>query len=84
MALFLGFYPYARSISQFHSYKELEYGYDVLWMGIFDVTSFGNLNEVWIARMFWPSVCCAAVAFVGAGLLWWMRNRPRHDRPDAA
>jgi tetratricopeptide (TPR) repeat protein len=84
MALFLGFYPYARSISQFHSYKELEYGYALVWMGLYGVTRFGNLNDVWLSQMFWPTVWCAAVALVGAFVLIWMRGRPRPDNPDAA
>ena len=84
VALFLGFYPYARSISEFHSYKELEYGYVLVWFGVYDVTRFGNLYDVWLTHMFWPTVWCAAVAFVGAGVLWWVRSRPHPDRPDAA
>lgn len=84
IALFLGIYPYARSISQFHSYKELEYGYAPVWMGLYDVTRLGNVNDVWLSQMFWPTVWCAAVALLGAGLLWWMRHRPRPDHPDAA
>jgi hypothetical protein len=84
IALFLGYYPYARSIAQFHSYKDLEYGYVLVLMGLYNVTRFGNLNDVWLSHMFWPSVWCAAVALVGAGLLWWMRDRPRPDHPDAA
>jgi hypothetical protein len=84
ITLFLGFYPYARSIAGYHSYKELEYGYAPVLMGLYDVTRFGNLNDVWLSRMFWPVIWCAAVAFVGAGLLWWMRHRPRPDNPDAA
>lgn len=84
IALFLGYYPYARSIAQFHSYKDLEYGYAPVLMGVYNVTRFGNLNDVWLSHMFWPTVWCAAVALVGAGLLWWMRDRPRPDHPDAA
>jgi hypothetical protein len=84
IALSLGYYPYARSIAQFHSYKDLEYGYAPVLMGLYNVTRFGNLNDVWLSHMFWPTVWCAAVALVGAGLLWWMRDRPRPDHPDAA
>jgi len=84
IALFLGYYPYARSIAQFHSYKELEYGYVPVLMGLYNVTSFGNLNDVWLSRMFWPTVWCAAIALLGAGLLWWMRGRTRPENPDVA
>ena len=84
VALFLGFYPYARSISQFHSFKELEYGYVLVWMGVYDVTRFGNLYDVWLTHMFLPTVWCVVVVLFGAGLLWWMRSRPRPDRSDAA
>ena len=83
MALFLGFYPYARSIAQFHSYKELEYGYAPVLMGLYDVTRFGNLNDVWLLHMFWPTVWCALVALVGACVLAWVHSHPRPDRPDA-
>jgi len=84
IALFLGYYPYARSIAQFHSYKDLEYGYAPVLMGLYNVTRFVNLNDVCLSHMFWPTVWCAAVALFGAGLLWWMRDRPRPDHPDAA
>lgn len=84
IALFLGFYPYARSIAQFHSYKELEYGYAPVLMGVYDVMRFGNLYDVWLTQMFWPVVWCAVVAFLGAGTLWWVRSRPHPDNPDAA
>jgi hypothetical protein len=84
MALFLGFYPYARSITQFHSYNDLEYGYVPVLLGVYDVARFGNLNDVWLFQMFWPLVWCVVVALVGAGFLAWMRSRPRPDSPDAA
>ncbi len=84
IALFLGYYPYARSIAQFHSYKDLEYGYVPVLMGLYNVTRFGNLNYVWLSRMFWPSVWCAAAALAGASLLWWLRHCTRLDHSDAA
>jgi tetratricopeptide (TPR) repeat protein len=84
IALFLGYYPYAGSIAQFHSYMDLEYGYAPVLMGLYNVTRFANLNDVWLSHMFWPTVWCAAVALVGACLLRWMRGRPRPDNPDAA
>ena len=84
IALFLGYYPYARSIGNMHSYKELEYGYAPILMGLYNFTRFSPILDFWIARMFWPAVYCAALALVGAGLLWWVRHRPRPDRPDAA
>ncbi|HKW62512.1 MAG TPA: hypothetical protein VJN89_08215 [Candidatus Acidoferrum sp.] len=84
IALFLGFFPYAQSIAQFHSYKELEYGYAPILMGVYDVTRFGNLNDVWLSHMFWPVVWCAAVALLGACVLVWVHSRPSPDRPGAA
>ena len=83
-ALFLGFYPYARSIAQFRSSQELEYGYVPVFIGLSAVPRFGNLNKLWLSGMFWPTVWCVVVAFLGAGLLWWVRHRPRPDNPDAA
>jgi len=84
VALFLGYYPYARSIAQINSYQELEYGYVPVLMGLDDLTSFVPLTDFWVAHMFWPSLWCAAVALAGACLLWWVRRLTRPDRPDAA
>jgi hypothetical protein len=83
VALFLGYYPYARSIGELHSYQELEYGYAPVLMGFYDLTGFGYLNDVW-PHMFWPAIWSAFVALVGLCLLWWVRHRERPDRPDAA
>lgn len=84
VALFLGYYPYARSIAQIHSYQELRYGYALVLMGFYDLTKFGYLNDVWLSEMFWPSLWSAFVALVGLCLLWWVRHRGRPDRSDAA
>lgn len=81
IALVLGYYPYERSIAQFHCYKDLEYGYAPVLMGLYKVTSLRSNADVWLFHMFWPSVWCVAVALVGACLLWWVRGR---TRPDAA
>ncbi len=84
ISLFLGYSPLAGSIAQFHSYKDLEYGYVPVLMGLYDVTRFSPAVDVWLSRMFWPSVWCAAVALVGGCLLWWVRGRTRLDHTDAA
>jgi hypothetical protein len=84
VALFLAYYPYVQSIGDIHSSKELEYGYAPILMGLYNFTRFSPILNFWIARMFWPAIYCAAVALVGAGLLWLVRHRPRPDNPDAA
>lgn len=78
MAVFLGYYPYARSIGEMHSYQELEHGYVPVLAGLYHVTSFG-LNEVLVSHMFWPSIWSAFVALFGLCLLWWVRHRERPD-----
>jgi hypothetical protein len=82
VGVFLGYYPYARSIAEIHSYQELEYGYVPVLMGL-DLTPLGNLNEVWLSHMLLPSIWSAFVALVGLCLLWWVRHRGRPDRSDA-
>ena len=84
VALFLGYYPYARSIAEMHSYQELEYGYVPVLMGFYNVTGFANLSDVWLSHMFWPSIWSAFVALIGLCLLWWVRHRERPVRSDPA
>ena len=81
--LFLGYYPYARSIAQIHSFNELEQGYGLFIWNLYNGLDLGGFSEPWLTTMFWPLVWCALVAIVGASSLWLMR-RWRHDRPDAA
>jgi len=83
-ALFLAYYPYARPIAQYGSMHELLEGFGPFLMGVYNFVPIGSIiNEVWLQRMFWPSVWCAAVALAGASLLWWVR-RLRSNRADAA
>ena len=84
VAVFLGYYPYVRSLREIHSYKDLEYAYFPIQMAFYNATHFRSTADVWLAHMFWPVVWCAAVAFLGAGMLWWMRHRPRPDNSNAA
>lgn len=83
LALFLGYYPYARSITQYASVEELQKRYGPFFMSVWGFPDFGSLMEVYLPRMFWPAVWCALVAIAGACALWLMR-RLRSDRPDAA
>ena len=84
VALFLGYYPYACSLAQIHSFQELEYGYLPVLMSLYNLTPVGNLNDVWLSHMFWPAIWSAFVALVGLCLLWWVRHRARPDRSEAA
>jgi hypothetical protein len=81
-ALFLGYYPYARHIGQYASVLELQEGFGPFFMSVYGFPDFGAFTEIWL--MFWPTVSCAAIALLGAGLLWWMRARTRPGHPDAA
>jgi hypothetical protein len=84
LALFLGYYPYARSIGQYASMQELQESFGPFFMGVYGFPDFGAFMEVYLPRMFWPSIWCALVALVGACSLWLMRHLARPDRPDAA
>jgi hypothetical protein len=83
LTLFLGYYPYSRPIAGYASMQDLQAGFGPFFMGVYGFPDFGAFMEVYLPRMFWPSVWCAAVALVGACSLWLMR-RLRPNRPDAA
>ena len=83
LALFLGYYPYSRSITQYASIQDLEEGFGPFFMGVYGFPDLGAFTEIYLPRMFWPTVWCALVAIVGACSLWLMR-RLRPDRSDAA
>ena len=84
LALFLGYYPYSRSIAQYASMQELQQGFGTFFMGVYGFPDFGAFMAVYLPQMFWPTVWCAVVALVGAGLLLWLRSRTRPDGADAA
>jgi len=82
LALFVGYYPYARSIAEYVSVEELQEGFGPFFMGVYGFPDLGAFTEV-LPRMFWPSIWCALVAVVGACSLWLVRRlRPIH--PDEA
>lgn len=83
LGLFLGYYPYSRPIAQYASIQELQQSFGPFFMGVYGFPYFGALLEIYLPRMFWPTVWCALVALVGASALWLMR-RFRRDQPDAA
>ena len=82
--LFLGYYPYARSITQFQSLPEFEHSYGPFLMSVYDFSRINPVVDFWLSYMFWPTVWCALVAIIGASSLWLMRHRARPDNPDAA
>ena len=84
LALLMGYYPYARHITQYASLQQLQEGFGPFFMGLYGFPDLGAFAEIYLPRMFWPTVWCAFVAIVGACSLWLMRHRARHDRPDAA
>lgn len=84
IVLFLGYYPYSRSITQFHSLPEFEHGYGPFIWSVYDFTRINSAVDFWLTSMFWPTIWCAAVALAGACVLWWVRTRPRPDHTNAA
>jgi hypothetical protein len=80
LTLLVAYYPYAQPIGQFASQEELMRGYTPFFASLCDLMDFGVITDVWLARMFWPFIWCAAVAIAGALLLWWVarRARPEH------
>lgn len=84
LALFLGYYPYARSIAQYASLQELQEAFGPFFMGVYGFPDFGAFTEIYLPSMFWPFVWCAAAALLGAGLLLWLRSRAPSDNANAA
>ena len=84
LALFLGYYPYARSIAQYASMQELQEGFGAFFVGVYEFPGLGAFTEVWLPRMFWPSVWCAVVALAGASVLSWVGRRTGPDHSDAS
>ena len=83
LALFLGYYPYARHISQYASLQELEQGFRPFIMGVYSFPALDAFTQIYLPRMFWPSVWCAVVALVGACSVWLVRRLARPDNPGA-
>lgn len=83
LALFLGYYPYARHINQYVSLQQLQVGFGPFFMGLYGFPYLGAFMEIYLPGMFWPTIWCALVALVGASALWLMRHL-RPDQPDAA
>ncbi|HKW35700.1 MAG TPA: hypothetical protein VJN92_22015 [Candidatus Acidoferrum sp.] len=82
LALFLGYYPYARSIAHYASTQDLQENFGPFFMGVYGFPDFVGI--LYLPQMFWPTVWCAVVAIVGACSLWLMRRLARPDRADAA
>jgi len=79
LLLLVAYYPYSQSISQFASQEELIRGYAPFFWNLYNFMDFGIHSDVWIARMFWPVIWCAVVAFAGVFLLSWVGRRGRPD-----
>jgi hypothetical protein len=84
LALLLSYYPYARPIGQYASGRELHEAFAPFFMNFYQFPNFDNFADIWLNRMFWPSVWCAGIALAGAILLSWVARRTRPDRPGAA
>ncbi|HXY26628.1 MAG TPA: permease prefix domain 1-containing protein [Candidatus Acidoferrum sp.] len=76
--LFLGYYPYALPIAQYTSAQDLRQSF-----GPFIMNAYWSLDlqfsDVWLVRMFWPSVWGAVLALAAAVLLWLLARRQRPD-----
>jgi tetratricopeptide (TPR) repeat protein len=78
VALFLSYFPYARSIGAITSERDLVTMYVPLVVRFSTVVT-NPAAETWIARMFWPSLWCIALGISGAFLVRWQRQRASHD-----
>jgi hypothetical protein len=74
LALFLGFFPYARSIAAYSNRRDLEATYDSVYWGLLSFHP-NYILDVWIRQMFWPLIWCAIVALVGAAFVQWAHWR---------
>jgi hypothetical protein len=83
-ALLLSYYPYARPIGQYASGRELHEAFAPFFMNFYQFPNFDSFADIWLNRMFWPSVWCAGIALAGAILLSWVARRTSPDRPGAA
>jgi hypothetical protein len=79
LLLLVAYYPYALPIGKIASEEELIRGYAPFFANLFNFLNFGIITDIWIARMFWPTIWCAVVALAGALSLWWMAHRQRPD-----
>jgi hypothetical protein len=84
LTLLVAYYPYAQPIGQFASQEELARAYEPFFANVRNLMDFGIATDVGLARMFWPSIWCAAVALAGAALLHWVARRERPDRTGEA
>ena len=75
-ALFLGYYPYARPIAQYASLRDLHYSFGPFFMGTYGLLDL-QFSDVWLVRMFWPSIWGAVLALAAALLLWLLSRRQR-------
>lgn len=81
-ALFLSYNPYARPIAQYSSMEDLRQAFGPFFMNTYWFID-PLPSDVWLVRMFWPSIWGAVIALVSA-LALWLVARQRTDRPDAA
>ena len=75
-ALFLGYDPYAQPIARYASFGDLYYSFGPFFLntyGLLDV----QFSDVWLVRMFWPSIWGAVMALAVALVLWLVSRRQR-------
>lgn len=79
--LLVAYYPYSQPIVQFSSQTELIRGYAPFLTNLYKYNFLGTgaITDVWIARMFWPTIWCAVVALTGSVVLWWLARRQHPD-----
>lgn len=82
-ALFLAYYPYARPISQYASAQDLRQGFAPLFEHAFQFVDL-QFSDVWLVRMFWPSIWGAVIALAAALVLWLQARRQRPDKTGVA
>ena len=79
VVFFLGYYPFARSLDQIHSSEELDHGYGPFLASVYSVATTRTSVDIWVARMFWPTVWCLVVAVIGWITLRWVASRRDGD-----
>ena len=74
LEVFLTFSPYVRSLADYGSPQALHETLGAFFIGAFYLR-YSVLTNIWIQRMFWPTLWCALVCLFGLWLLFWVRSR---------
>jgi hypothetical protein len=76
LCLFISFFPYSRSISEYSAAEDLFATFGSLYAGVGSLR-LDPILDVWIDHMFWPLLWCAVMLLLGAlclRLIAWSRH----------